>query len=145
MLYIISEMSTTNAKRQTDGMEREIARVKGELQALGPMHPGSVSRQYQACGKPGCKCMDADNPRKHGPYHKLAYVHRGRPVCRFVRAECVEELDARLAAYKKFRSLVDRWVELSISLGRCELFPVHGTTAKAAGARSRRTKKADEG
>jgi hypothetical protein len=136
-------MKTANAKRQTDAMEREIARIKGDLQALGPMHPGSVSRQYQSCGKPGCKCMDADKPEKHGPYHKLAYVHRGRPACRFVRAECVEDLGARLAAYKKFRSLTDRWVELSIALGRSDFFSAPKSTARAAGTRSPGTKKAD--
>ena len=96
------------------------------------MHPGSVSRQYQVCGKPGCKCMDADNPARHGPYHKLAYVHRGRPVCRFVRAECVEGLTARLAAYKKFRSLMDRWVELSIRQGGDDFFPSPAPNARAA-------------
>jgi hypothetical protein len=66
--------------------------------------------------------MDAKHPEKHGPYHKLAYVLRGRPVCRFVRSECVEGLNARLAAYKKFRSLMDRWIELSIRQGENDFF-----------------------
>lgn len=106
------------------------------------MHPGSVSRQYQVCGKPGCKCMDADNPAKHGPYHKLAYVHRGRPVCRFVRAECVEGLTARLAAYKEFRSLMDRWVELSIRQGGDDFFPSPVPNAQAAKTRPPKAEKA---
>jgi hypothetical protein len=142
MLYTIAEMNTTSGKRQADAARREIARIKRDLQALGPMHPGSVSRQYQVCGKPGCKCMDADNPQKHGPYHKLAYVHRGRPVCRFVRAECVEALGARLEAYKKFRSLADRWVELSIRQGGDDFFPSQGSNAQAAKTRPPKAKKA---
>ena len=59
---------------------------------------------------------------KHGPYYKLAYVHRGKPVCRFVRAACVDEMKARLAAYKKFRSLMDKWIELSIRQGMIDFF-----------------------
>ena len=124
-------MNATTEKRKTAGTGREIAAIKSELLSLGAMHPGSVSRQYQVCGKPGCKCGDPDNPERHGPYHKLAYVHRGRPVCRFVRAECVGALDARLAAYKRFRSLVDRWVEISIRQGQKDFFPApHVTAAK---------------
>ena len=142
MLYNIADMNTTSGKQQTDATEREIARIKREIQALGPMHPGSVSRQYQVCGKPGCKCMDADNPQKHGPYHKLAYVHRGRPVCRFVRPECVEGLNARLAEYKKFRSLMDRWVELSIRQGGDDFFPSTGSTEQETKTRRPKAKKA---
>lgn len=142
MLYNIADMNTTSGKRQTNATEREIAQIKRDLQALGPIHPGSVSRQYQVCGKPGCKCMDADNPAKHGPYHKLAYVHRGRPVCRFVRPECVEGLNARLAAYKKFRSLTDRWVELSIQQGGDDFFPPPVTNAQAAKTRPPKKKAA---
>jgi hypothetical protein len=85
-------------------------------------HPGSVSRQYQVCGNPACRCLHPTKPQKHGPYYKPAYVHRGKQVCRFVRAGCVEEMKARLAAYKKFRSLMDKWIELSIRQGVIDFF-----------------------
>jgi len=142
MLYNIADMNTTTEKCDPDEIGREIGRIKRALQALGPMHPGSVSRQYQVCGKPGCKCIDAENPRRHGPYHKLAYVHRGRPVCRFVRSECEADLAVRLAAYKTFRALVDRWVELSIQQGTGDFFtPLssNGAHGKAAPAERKRT------
>jgi hypothetical protein len=112
-------MNTTQSVAQ---LEREIEAVRQRLLALGAMHPGSLSRQYQVCGRPGCRCMDAERPRRHGPYHKLAYVHRGKPVCRFVRADCVAVLKQRLAVYKTFRSLMDRWIELSIQQGAVEFF-----------------------
>jgi len=117
-------------------MTREIEEIKQGLLALGTMHPGSVSRQYQVCRKPGCKCMHPKDPVKHGPYHKLAYVYRGRPVCRFVRAECVEALAVRLAEYKRFRSLVDRWVALSIRQGEKDFFTTG--TSKAGGPKPRK-------
>jgi len=50
-------------------------------------------------------------------------VHRGKPVCRFVQATHVEELKTRLAVYKEFRTLMDRWVALSIQRGRADFFP----------------------
>jgi hypothetical protein len=71
--------------------------------------------------------MDTAQPQRHGPYHKLAYVHRGHPVCRFVRPDCLAELRRRLAAYKRFRQLIDRWIELSIQRAQVEFFarPTH--------------------
>lgn len=118
MLYSIAVMNTnTSVKR----LEREIENIRKKLLALGPMHPGSVSRQYQVCGNPACKCMHPE-PKKHGPYYKLAYVHRGRPRCRFVRADCVADMKHRLATYKKFRALMDKWIELSIQQGLIDFF-----------------------
>lgn len=86
------------------------------------MHPGSLSRQYQVCGNPSCSCMHPKNPQRHGPYHKLSYVHHGKPVCRFVRADSVEEVSRRIASYRTFRSLMDKWIELSIHRGITEFF-----------------------
>lgn len=129
MLYIISVMNTNTS---IERLEVKIAAIKQELLALPPMHPGSVSRQYQVCGNPACKCMHPKKPQKHGPYYKLAYVHRGRPVCRFVRAASTDTMKERLAVYKKFRSLMDKWIELSIRRGMIEFFtpPVKGKTRK---------------
>ena len=104
-------------------MEEEIARIQKKLAALGPIHPGSISYQYQRCGKKGCKCQDSDVPQPHGPYGKLSYVHRGKKVCRFVRADCLKQLNARLQAYKTFRELSDRWIELSIKCAQAAFFP----------------------
>jgi hypothetical protein len=111
-----------NTNTTVERWEREIGAIKQKLLVLGPMHPGSVSRQYQVCGNPACRCMHPEKPQKHGPYYKLAYVHRGKPACRFVRAACVDDVKARLAAYKTFRSLMDKWIELSIRRGMADFF-----------------------
>jgi hypothetical protein len=120
MLFTISDM---NIKSSRAGWEEEIARIQKKLRTLGPMHPGSISLQYQVCGKQGCKCMHPTEPQRHGPYCKLSYVHRGKKVCRFVRADSVKQIKARLQAYKTFRSLTDRWIELSIKAAQAEFFP----------------------
>jgi hypothetical protein len=103
-------------------LEAEIRNIQAELQALGPMHPGSISKQYQVCGRTGCRCQDVRHPQRHGPYHKLAYVYRGKPVCRFVRAGTEDQLTQRLAVYKRFRGLIDRWIALSIQRGVLDFF-----------------------
>jgi hypothetical protein len=113
-------MDTTS---QIKRCEAEIEVIRLELLRLGPMHPGSISQQYHVCGTPTCRCHHPTEPQKHGPYNKLTYIHRGRPVCRFVRETDSDELKARLAAYKTFRTLIDRWIALSIERGTLEFFP----------------------
>jgi hypothetical protein len=112
-------MQTSLTMQQID---EKLLRLKQQLLALGPLHPGSLSRQYQVCAKPGCKCCAPQNPRPHGPYTKLTYVHRGKYTCRFVRATSVQEVTALVAAFKTFRQLTEEWVALSIQ--RAQLGPL---------------------
>lgn len=133
-MAIIHIIAIMNTKPSVAKLEAEIVAIRQKLMTLGPIHPGSVSFQYQVCGNPDCRCMRADNPERHGPYPKLVYAHRGRNVCRFVRADCVEALVPRLAAFKEFRKLVDRWVTLSIQIGQLEFFnrPTPSQTRRTA-------------
>ncbi len=110
-------------------IDQKILRLKKQLLALGPLHPGSLSRQYQVCGRAGCKCMDARKPRPHGPYTKLTYVFHGKFTCRFVRAGTVKEVTALLAAFKTHRKLTDQWIALAIQ--RAELGPLARASRKA--------------
>lgn len=103
-------------------IEHEIESIKRELLALGSIHPGSMTSQYHACGQPSCRCHDAENPQKHGPYFKLTYSQKSKYRCRFVRPECVEELQQRLANYKTMRVLIARWIALSVEAGEEDFF-----------------------
>lgn len=109
-------------------IDKNILQLKQRLLALGPLHPGSLSRQYQVCGKPGCKCCDPKKPRPHGPYTKLTFVHHGKFTCRFVRAQSVAEVSALVAAFKIFRQLTDDWIALAIQ--RAQLGPLQPNASK---------------
>lgn len=103
-------------------LEEQIRVIQKKLSALEPMHPGSISLQYQVCGRTGCKCQHPTHPQRHGPYCKLSYVHRGKKICRFVRADSVDQMKTRLDTYKAFRQLIDSWIELSIRTARIQFF-----------------------
>ena len=122
-------------------LEAEIRSVQADLQNLGLMHPGSISKQYQVCGRAGCRCTHPKHPQRHGPYHKLAYVYRGKPVCRFVRAGTERTLSERLAVYKRFRQLIDRWIELSIQRGVIDFFSAAFTAPKKNTRASKRPRR----
>ena len=70
----------------------KIAAVKAELMQIGAMRPGTLSQQYSACQKPGCKCVDPIQPQKHGPFYKLSYSHQGKSTTQFVRPQFVPEV-----------------------------------------------------
>lgn len=101
-------------------IERKIEHLKRQLDKLGPMHPGSLSEQYNVCGKSGCRCKDPKNPQKHGPYYQLSFTWRGKSRTRFVRAERLAGVREKVANYKRFRELTDEWVDLVVELEQQE-------------------------
>ena len=108
-----------NVNRRIQAIEAKIQHLKDQLAALGPLRPGSLSRQYHVCRKPGCRCQDADHPKRHGPYYHLDYVHHGKKTTRFIRPAQLQEVRQQLATFKTFRRLVDRWITLGLE--RAEL------------------------
>ena len=101
-------------------IQHQIEAVKKQLAELGPMHPGSLSEQYNVCGNPSCRCKDPNNPQRHGPYYQLSYTWRGKSSTRFVRQEEVAEMRDKVSNYKRFRELVNEWVDLVVELEKVE-------------------------
>jgi hypothetical protein len=106
---------------QVERLEARIEKVKAQLLKVGLMRPGSLSKQYSACQKPGCKCVDPVKPQKHGPYYQLSYIHRGKSTTQFVRPQFVPEVRRQLAAYKKFKALTEQWLALSLELSKLKM------------------------
>ena len=116
----ITMLSDMKTNQSIQNLETRIAQVKRQLQAQGPMRPGSLSRQYNVCGKPGCRCKDPKHPRRHGPYYQLNYVYRGTKTSKFIRREVLKQVQAELANYKKFRRLTEQWIGLALNLAQAK-------------------------
>jgi len=110
-------MKTTPA---IEKLEAQIALIKAQLQKQGAMRPGSLSRQYNVCGKPGCRCKDPKHPRRHGPYYQLNYVYRGKKTSQFIRREILGQVRTELANYKQFRRLTERWIGLALQVAQAK-------------------------
>ncbi len=83
-------------------IEKKIEEIKQELQTIQQMRPGSLTCQYH-------------NPKdKTGAYYQLSYTHKMKSRTEYVRPEFVEQINEQISEYKRFRKLVDQWVELSI-------------------------------
>jgi len=101
-------------------LEAQIAQIKAQLQKHGAMRPGSLSRQYNVCGKPGCRCKDPKQPRRHGPYYQLNYVYRGKKTSQFIRRAILRQVRTELANYKQFRRLTERWIGLALQMAQAK-------------------------
>jgi uncharacterized protein DUF6788 len=114
---MLADMKTNQS---IQNIEARIAQIKTQLQGQGPMRPGSLSRQYNVCGKPGCRCKDPKHPRRHGPYYQLNYVYRGKKTSKFIRRAILKQVQTELANYKKFRRLTEQWIGLALHLAQAK-------------------------
>jgi hypothetical protein len=90
-------------RKELRKMEKEIKDIKKELMEIGEMRPGSLSQQYR-------------NPtEKEGPYYQLSYMHKMKSRTDYVRPQFVEQTRNQIDAYKRFKKLTQRWVELGIA------------------------------
>jgi hypothetical protein len=104
--------------KQMRALQTEIEAIKRELVSLGDLRPGSLSKQYNVCGNPSCRCK-GNPPRKHGPYYQLSFTRKGKSGTRFIKKSHVAMVRKQVKNYSRLRTLVDRWIELSTHL--CQL------------------------
>ncbi len=79
-----------------------IDEIKKELQLLGDLRPGSLTKQY------------AKPTEKKGGYYQINYMHKMKSKSDYVKKDFVDEIQKQLNEYKKMRSLIEEWIELGI-------------------------------
>ena len=94
------------SQKRIQQIERRIDRIKRALLEIGPMRPGSLTRQYK-------------DPQHHtGAYWQISYTRRMKSRTEYVRQEWVKELRRQIVTHKRFKRLVDQWIDLSIEHSR---------------------------
>jgi len=103
-----------------ESLEKRIQSLKHQISQLGDLRPGALSKQYNICGNPNCRCK-ADPPVKHGPYYQISFTRHGKSSSQFVREEDLAEVQQQLENYRLLRQLVDEWITLSAQLSSLRL------------------------
>jgi hypothetical protein len=80
--------------------ERE--RIEKIVAATTNMLWGSLGAVYRRCGRKGCHCATGD---KHGPVFYLTRSEAGHTRNIYVPRELREEVEAGVAAYRRYREL----------------------------------------
>ena len=99
---------------------KRIAKIKQELVELGEMRPGTLSKQYNICGNPNCRCKNSKNPQKHGPYNQLSYSRHGKSKSEYVKEEMLSTVKLQIKNYKRFLRLTEELIDLSIELAQIQ-------------------------
>jgi len=87
-------------------IEQRIDRIKRALLEIGPMRPGSLTRQYK-------------DPHHHtGAYWQISYTRRMKSRTEYVRPEWVKEIRRQTVVHKRFKGMIDQWIDLSIEHSR---------------------------
>jgi hypothetical protein len=84
--------------RKLRALETQRSRLLQALRGPEPLLIGSLSLVNRTCGKPSCHC--ATKPGH--PVWTLATTRDGQRRCQVVRIDDVEEIQQRVAAYKRF-------------------------------------------
>jgi hypothetical protein len=105
MLYSVVRRS---AKRLAQ-IERDIARIKARLRALGVVRPGSLTRQYK------------DPQARTGAYYQVSYTHRMQSKTTYVRPPFVPEVRHQIRDYHMLKQLIERWVALGIEYSQLSM------------------------
>ena len=96
-------------------LERQIEKIKADLGEIESVRFGSLSKQYNTCGTPGCRCK-ASPPKKHGPYYQVSYTRKGKSSTRAVKKEDLAEVKKQLKGYARAKDLFERWMDLATEL-----------------------------
>jgi len=87
-------------------LRRRIEGIKSKLADAGEMRPGSLTRQKRGAS---------------GTYYQLSYTHGGKGRTEYVRPEFVPEIKKQIAAYRRFKKLIEEWVNLEIEHARIKM------------------------
>ena len=96
--------------KQISKTQRRVEEIKKEIQSIGPMRPGRLSPQ---------KRKNKDG-KYYGSYWQISYTHAGKSHSHYVPEELVPKVEQQTKEYRRFRELVDEWVEKEIVL--CQFF-----------------------
>src|SRR3974377_1382950 len=102
MLYYVNPKGRRMSEKRIHQIELRLQQIKQALLEIGPMRPGSPPRQYK-------------DPRHHvGAYWQISYTRRLKSRTEYVRKEWVKEVRRQIATHKRFKRLIDQWLDLSI-------------------------------
>ena len=90
-------------------IEERVARIKEELAEIGPMRPGSLTRQYK------------DPKTKGGPYWQLSYTRAMRSRSDYVPLDRVAEVRKEIGEYQRFKKLTSEWIDLGIEASKLRM------------------------
>jgi hypothetical protein len=86
--------------------DRRIRHLQAQLARLGPLRPGTLTRQYR---RP---------QRQQGAYYQLSYTYRMKSHTEYVPKAQVAMVRQEIAAYHRYKKLTAQWIALALRRSR---------------------------
>jgi len=91
-------------QQRLSAIQKQIQNIKKKLLEVGVMRPGSLTKQMQR----------RSTTDKVFEYWQLSYTHKMKSKTDYVRQDLVKQTEAQVKEFKKFKKLVDEWIDLAI-------------------------------
>jgi hypothetical protein len=98
-------------------LRRRHQALAARLGTIGFALPGSITRRYTYCGKPGCRCQ-ASPPRPHGPYYQLTRKIAGKTVTTRLSEGQAARHAEWIASQRELRRLLGEMEDISRQAAR---------------------------
>lgn len=102
---------------RSDALRRyrqEYQRLKRQLQALGYICLGSITRRWITCGNLACACH-RDPDRRHGPYYQWTRKVGGRTQTRMLNESLVRLYQEGIRNHRRFDAILEKMREVSLA------------------------------
>ncbi len=96
-------------EKKLSAIEAKIEAIRKQLQNTGEMRPGSLTKQYK-------------NPKeKTGAFYQLSYTYKMKSKTEYVRPHLADEVKRQTQNFKKFKKLVDSWIDLALEHAKLKM------------------------
>jgi len=99
-------------------LERRKSELLQEICGLRDFRAGSITALIRRCGKPTCRCAQADDPG-HGPNLRLTYKLNGKTYSESLPDQAAaRRAQGQIAEFRKFQRLSHDFVEVNAKICR---------------------------
>jgi hypothetical protein len=102
--------------------DRQIQRIQSQLTQLGPMRPGTLSRQYR------------QPQRQQGAYYQLSYTYQMKSHTEYVPKREVAIVRKEIAVYQRYKKLTAQWIDLALQRSRLRMHLARSTASQSSHA-----------
>jgi hypothetical protein len=105
--------------KSLQAFDRRIQRLQAQLTRLGPMRPGTLSRQYR---RP---------EQQQGAYYQLSYTYQMKSHTEYVPKHQVRTVRKEIAVYQRYKKLTAQWIDLALQRSRLRMQLDRSTVAQS--------------
>lgn len=107
--------------KSLESLAQRRVQITDQIAALTDLRCGSITSTSGRCGKPNCRCHQAEAPG-HGPNLRLTYKLRGKTVTESLpNPAAVRKAEREIKEFRKYQALHKEFLEVNAQI--CQTRP----------------------